>query len=55
MTDAYITLNDRKPNFTNKSTCRLINPSKSGLGKVRKCLIEKVNTIIKYKSLVNQS
>ena len=54
MTDAFITLKDHKPNFTTNPKCRLINPSKSELGKVTKFLIEKVNTIIRDKSLVNQ-
>jgi hypothetical protein len=26
--DAYIALKDQKPNFSNKPTCRLINPTK---------------------------
>ena len=54
MTDASITLKDHKPNFTTNPKCRLINPSKSELGKVSEFLIEKVNTIIRDKSLVNQ-
>ena len=54
MTDAFITLKDHKPNFTTNTKCRLINPSKSKLGKVSKFLIEKVNAIIRYKSLVDQ-
>ena len=54
MTDAFITLKDHKPNFNTNPKCRLINPSKSELGKISKFLIEKVNTIIRDKSLVNQ-
>ena len=54
MTDASITLKDYKPNYTTNPKCRLINPSKSELGKVSEFLIEKVNTIIRDKSLVNQ-
>ena len=54
MTDASITLRDHKPNFNNNPKCRLINPSNSELGKISKFLIEKVNTIIRDKSLVNQ-
>ena len=30
--DAFITLEDHKPNFNNNLTCRLINPSKSEIG-----------------------
>ena len=54
MGDALITLKDDKPNFTTNPKCRLINPLKSELGKVSKFLIEKVNTIIRDKSLANQ-
>ena len=54
MTDVFITLKDHKPNFITNPKCRSINPSKSELGKVGKFLIEKVNTIIRDKSLINQ-
>ena len=54
MTDALITLKNHKPNFTSNPKYRLINPSNSELGKVSKFLIEKLNTIIRNKSLVNQ-
>ena len=54
MTDAFITLKDHKPNFPTNPKCRLINPSKRELGKVSHFFIEKVNTIIRDKSLANQ-
>ena len=54
MTDALITLKNHNPNFTSNPKYRLINPSNSELGKVSKFLIEKLNTIIRDKSLVNQ-
>ena len=54
MPNAFITLKDHEPNFNTNPKCRLINPSKSELGKISKFLIEKVNTIIRDKSLVNQ-
>ena len=34
--DAFITLKDHKPNFDNNPTCRLINPTKSEIGKISK-------------------
>ena len=34
--EAFITLKDHKPNFANKPICRLINPTKSEIGKVSK-------------------
>ena len=40
--ESYITLKDHKDNFLSKPACRLINPTKSEVGKVSKCLLEKV-------------
>ena len=54
MTDTFIALKDHKPKFATNRKSRLINPSKSELGKVNIFSIEKVNTIIRDKSLVNQ-
>jgi hypothetical protein len=34
--EAFITLKDHKPNLDNKPTCRLINPTKSEIGKISK-------------------
>ena len=42
-TDVFITLKEDKPNFTTNSKCRLINPSKSELGKVINFLNAKMN------------
>ena len=33
-TKAYITIKDHKEDFPNKISCRLINPSKSSIGKI---------------------
>ena len=38
---SFITLKDHKENFNSKLPCRLINPSKSELGKVSKQKLEK--------------
>ena len=54
MTDAFITWNGYKPNFTTNPKCRLISPSNSELGKVSKFLIEVVSIIIRDKSILNQ-
>ena len=32
--EAYITIKDHKKDFPNKISCRLINPSKSGIGRI---------------------
>ena len=39
-TPAFITLKDHKDNFQSSLHCRLINPSKSELGKVSKSILE---------------
>ncbi|XP_048587788.1 uncharacterized protein LOC125570293 [Nematostella vectensis] len=41
---AFITLKDHKPNFANKPTCRLINPTKSEIGKISKSILDRINT-----------
>ena len=41
--EAYITIKDHKENFSNKISCRLINPSKSRIRKISKVIIVKVN------------
>ena len=39
----YIILKDHKENFISNPSCRLINPSKSELGKISKVIIEQIN------------
>ena len=46
-TPAFVTLKDHKNNFRSNPTCRLINPSKSELGKVSKQLVEKTYLLLK--------
>ena len=52
-TKAYITVKDHKKGFPNKFACRLINPSKSSIGKIRKVL-DKVNNHIQKETFANQ-
>ena len=52
--DAFITLKDHKPNFSNKPTCRLINPTKSEIGKISKEILDRINSKIVRKSKFNQ-
>ena len=52
--DAFVTLKDHKPNFSNRPTCRLINPSKSEIGKVSKQILERINKKVVTKTKVNQ-
>ena len=52
--EAFITLKDHKPNFANKPTCRLINPTKSEIGKVSKAILDCINNTIARKCNFNQ-
>ena len=52
--EAFTTLKDHKPNFKNKPTTRLINPTKPELGKVSKQLLSEVIKVVREKSGVNQ-
>ena len=44
--EAFITLRDHKPNFTNKPTCRLINPCKSEIWNLSKQILERIKSQI---------
>jgi hypothetical protein len=48
--EAFITLKDHKDNFPNNPTCRLINPTKSEIGKVSKCILDRIN-----KDIINKT
>ena len=52
--NAFITLKDHKPNFDNKPTCRLINPTKSEIGKFSKEILDRINGKIVRESKFNQ-
>ena len=41
--EAYITMKDHKSEFPNKILCRLINPSKSSIGKISKVILDSIN------------
>ena len=51
---AFITLKHHKENFQASLPCRLINPSKSELGKVSKVKLEKINQALIKHLDVNQ-
>ena len=51
---AFVTPKDHKPDFKNKPTCRLINPTKSEIGKVSKQILEKINSGRKKATGLNQ-
>ena len=52
--DAYILLKDHKDNFSNKPTSRLINPTKSEIGKISKSVLDKINLDVKEFYGLNQ-
>ena len=52
--EAFITLKDHKPNFANKPTCRLINPTKSEISKISKQILDRINKKVVAATKVNQ-
>ena len=52
--EAFITLKDHKDNFSNKPTCRLINPSKQEIGKISKQILDDINRKLVAATNVNQ-
>ena len=52
--NAFITLKDHKPNFQNKPTCRLINPTKSEIGIISKEILQRINAKIVADTNLNQ-
>ena len=52
--EAYITIKDHEENFPEKARFRLINPSKSGIGKVSKRLLDQINQNISQNTNANQ-
>ena len=53
-TKAYITIKDHKDEFQNKIPCRLINPSKSNIGKISKAILDTINKNVVRSTAVNQ-
>lgn len=53
-TSSFITIKDHKEDFPGRIKCRLINPSKTEIGKISKHILAKVNKEIKAKTGSNQ-
>ena len=51
---AYITLKDRKESFRKNTKCRLINPSKCEVGRIRKNYLNDIIADVSRKTEVNQ-
>ena len=52
--EAYVTIKDHKPQFPDKISCRLINPTKSNIGKISKHFLTKINDKLKTKLNLKQ-
>ena len=53
-TSVHNSIKDHKGNFNSNPKCRLINPSKSELGKVSKIILDNINESLRSKLNVNQ-
>ena len=51
---AYILLKDHKSNFHAKSSCRLINPAKSQIGRISKTILDRIIADLRKNLAVNQ-
>ena len=52
--EAFISIKDYKDSFSNSIPCRLINPSKTHMGKVSKQILDKINEEIRHQSSLLQ-
>ena len=52
--EAFVSLKDHKPNFPNNPKCRLINPAKPEIGIISKIKLDKINSIIRSNTQLNQ-
>ena len=52
--EAYITIKDHRSKFPNKIPCRLINPSKSYIGKISKVILDRINEKMISSVTINQ-
>ena len=52
--NSFVTLKDRKENFTIHPTTRLINPSKNEIGRISKHILDQINTELIGKLSVNE-
>ena len=53
-TEAYFTIKDHKNEFPNKIPYRLINPSKSNIGKTSKAILDTINKNVVRSTEINQ-
>ena len=53
-TKAYIAVKGHKDEFPNKIACRLINPSKTSIGKISKVILDRINKSVVTSTKINQ-
>ena len=53
-TEAFINVKEKKQGFPHTLWCRLVNPSKSDIGKISKSILDKINKEILSTTTVNQ-
>ena len=53
-TEAYVTVKDHKEGFPHKLSFRLLNPSKSDIGKISKNILDRVNKSLIASTHANQ-
>ena len=51
---AFITIKDHKTDYRNNPTCRLLNPTKSQLGKISKIILQDICSTLRIATKVNQ-
>ena len=52
--EAFLSFKDHKPNFPMRKEVRLLNPSKSNIGKISKKFLDRINTDLRQKTKFNQ-
>ena len=52
--EAFITIKDHKEGFPHRVSCRLLNPSKTNIGKNNKVLLDKINSAVLSGTKINQ-
>ena len=52
--NCFITIKDHKDNFENNPTVRLINPAKNEVGRISKCILDRINKNLRNVLNINQ-
>ena len=50
----FVTLKDHKTNFQNSPSCRLLNPTKTEIGRISKQILEKIVATVRERTKFNQ-